>query len=43
MISTLTGRVTHLGLDHLVLEVHGVGYAVRTTPRRCWRPVTATS
>ncbi|WP_106506648.1 Holliday junction branch migration protein RuvA [Brachybacterium timonense] len=32
MISTLTGRVTHIGLDQLVLDVHGVGFCVRTTP-----------
>lgn len=31
MISTLTGRVSHIGLDALVLEVGGVGYLVRTT------------
>lgn len=31
MISTLTGRVSHIGLDSLVLEVHGVGYLVHTT------------
>lgn len=33
MISTLTGRVAALGLDALVLEVGGVGFAVRTTPQ----------
>lgn len=33
MISTLTGRVSHIGLDSLVLEVHGIGYLVRTTPQ----------
>lgn len=32
MIATLTGTVSHIGLDSLVLEVHGVGYLVRTTP-----------
>lgn len=33
MISTLTGRVAALSLDALVLEVQGVGFAVRTTPQ----------
>lgn len=33
MISTLTGQVSRIGLDSLVLEVHGVGYLVRTTPQ----------
>ncbi|MCL6423503.1 Holliday junction branch migration protein RuvA [Brachybacterium sp. JHP9] len=32
MIATLTGTVASLGLDSLVLDVHGVGYLVRTTP-----------
>lgn len=32
MISTLTGSVTHVGLDRLVLEVSGVGFTVLTTP-----------
>lgn len=29
----LTGRVAHIGLDSLVLDVGGVGYLVRTTPQ----------
>lgn len=33
MISTLRGRVLSLGLDHLVLDVGGVGFAIRTTPQ----------
>lgn len=33
MISTLTGRVAALSLDALVLDVGGVGFAVRTTPQ----------
>ncbi|GAB2550405.1 Holliday junction branch migration protein RuvA [Brachybacterium huguangmaarense] len=33
MISTLTGRVTALSLDALVLDVGGVGFAVRMTPQ----------
>lgn len=33
MISTLTGRVGAITLDTLVLEVGGVGFAVRTTPQ----------
>lgn len=33
MISTLTGRVTALTLDALVLDVGGVGFAIRTTPQ----------
>lgn len=32
MISTLTGRVSAIGLDALVLDVGGVGFSVRTTP-----------
>lgn len=32
MIAMLTGRVAHIGLDSLVLDVGGVGYRVRTTP-----------
>lgn len=32
MIATLTGTVSSLGLDSLVLDVRGVGYLVRTTP-----------
>lgn len=33
MISTLTGRVSAISLDALVLDVGGVGFAVRTTPQ----------
>ncbi len=33
MIATLTGTVTRIGLDFLILEVAGVGYLVRTTPQ----------
>lgn len=33
MISSLTGRVAHVGLDRLVVEVGGVGMLVHTTPR----------
>lgn len=33
MISTLTGRVAAISLDSLVIEVAGIGYAVRTTPQ----------
>ncbi len=33
MISTLTGRVAAISLDALVLDVAGVGFAVRTTPQ----------
>ncbi|WP_152353144.1 Holliday junction branch migration protein RuvA [Brachybacterium subflavum] len=32
MIASLTGTVASIGLDSLVLDVHGVGYLVRTTP-----------
>lgn len=32
MIATLTGTVASIGLESLVLDVHGVGYLVRTTP-----------
>lgn len=32
MIATLRGRVTHVGLDQVVLEVGGVGLIVHTTP-----------
>src|SRR5699024_10498726 len=32
MISSLRGEVAHIGLDSVVLEVHGVGYRVFTTP-----------
>lgn len=33
MIASLTGRVSRLDLDALVLEVGGIGYLVRTTPQ----------
>lgn len=33
MISSLTGRVSAIALDALVLDVGGVGFAVRTTPQ----------
>lgn len=33
MISSLSGRVGHVGLDRLVVEVGGVGMLVHTTPR----------
>lgn len=33
MISTLTGRVSAIALDSLVLDVGGVGFGVRTTPQ----------
>lgn len=33
MISSLSGRVGHVGLDRLVIEVGGVGMLVHTTPR----------
>ncbi|KGN38607.1 Holliday junction branch migration protein RuvA [Knoellia subterranea] len=33
MIASLTGRVGHVGLDRLVIEVGGVGMLVHTTPR----------
>ncbi|MBM9467034.1 Holliday junction branch migration protein RuvA [Nakamurella leprariae] len=32
MISSLSGTVLSVALDHVVLEVTGVGFAVRTTP-----------
>ena len=32
MIASLRGEVAHIGLDSLVLDVHGVGYRVFTTP-----------
>jgi Holliday junction DNA helicase RuvA len=32
MISSLRGEVLSVGLDHLVVEVGGVGYAVQATP-----------
>ena len=33
MISSLSGRVGHVGLDRVVIEVGGVGMLVHTTPR----------
>ena len=33
MIASLSGRVGHVGLDRLVVEVGGVGMLVHTTPR----------
>lgn len=32
MIASLRGTVTHVGLDHVVVEVGGVGMLVHTTP-----------
>ncbi|MFD9701974.1 Holliday junction branch migration protein RuvA [Lentzea sp. NPDC059081] len=32
MISSLRGQVQHVGLDHAVVEVGGVGFAVQATP-----------
>ncbi len=32
MISSVRGRVAHIGLDHVVVEVGGVGLAVQSTP-----------
>ncbi len=32
MISSLRGQVLSIGLDHVVVEVGGVGYAVQATP-----------
>lgn len=32
MISSLRGAVAHIGLDHAVIEVGGVGMAVQSTP-----------
>src|SRR5699024_6118994 len=32
MISSIRGEVTSVGLDHVVVEVSGVGLAVQTTP-----------
>ncbi|GLZ34734.1 Holliday junction ATP-dependent DNA helicase RuvA [Lentzea sp. NBRC 105346] len=32
MISSLRGAVQHVGLDHVVVEVGGVGFAVQATP-----------
>lgn len=33
MIASLAGTVSYVGLDHLVVDVGGVGLQVRTTPR----------
>ncbi|GAA4122555.1 Holliday junction branch migration protein RuvA [Knoellia locipacati] len=33
MIASLSGRLAHVGLDRLVVEVGGVGMLVHTTPR----------
>lgn len=33
MIASLTGRVQHVGADHVVLDVSGVGYLVQVSPR----------
>ncbi|WP_404382888.1 Holliday junction branch migration protein RuvA [Knoellia locipacati] len=33
MIASLSGRVSHVGLDRIVVEVGGVGMLVHTTPR----------
>jgi len=33
MIASLTGRVQHIGADHVVLDVNGVGYLVHVSPR----------
>ncbi|HEY4458760.1 MAG TPA: OB-fold domain-containing protein, partial [Pseudonocardiaceae bacterium] len=32
MISSVRGQVVEIGLDHAVIEVGGVGLAVRATP-----------
>jgi Holliday junction DNA helicase RuvA len=44
MIASLTGRVQHVGADHVVLDVNGVGYLVqvssRTADRLRPKPVT---
>ncbi|NUT47805.1 MAG: Holliday junction branch migration protein RuvA, partial [Saccharothrix sp.] len=32
MISSLRGQVLSIGLDHVVVEVGGVGFAVQATP-----------
>ena len=32
MIASVRGEVTHVGLDHVVVEVGGVGMFVHTTP-----------
>ncbi|WP_292832091.1 Holliday junction branch migration protein RuvA [Microbacterium sp.] len=33
MISSLRGRVLHLDVDHLIIEVGGVGFSVAVTPQ----------
>jgi Holliday junction DNA helicase RuvA len=33
MIASLTGRVQHVGADHVVLDVNGVGYLVQVSVR----------
>jgi Holliday junction DNA helicase RuvA len=47
MIASLTGRVQHVGADHVVLDVNGVGYLVqvssRTADRLRPKPVTQIS
>jgi Holliday junction DNA helicase RuvA len=47
MIASLTGRVQHVGADHVVLDVNGVGYLVqvssRTADRLRPKPVTQLS
>ena len=32
MIASIAGRVAHVALDHLIVEVGGVGLHVHTTP-----------
>lgn len=32
MIASVSGTTAHVGLDHVVIEVGGVGLLVRTTP-----------
>ena len=36
MISSLRGQVLSIGLDHVVVEVGGVGYAVQASTTRFW-------
>lgn len=33
MIASLKGRIQHVGVDHAVIETHGVGYAMICSPR----------
>ncbi|MDO5750640.1 MAG: Holliday junction branch migration protein RuvA [Rothia sp. (in: high G+C Gram-positive bacteria)] len=33
MIASLTGRISQLGLDHLIIDVNGFGMLVHATPR----------